>query len=209
MSKWKDYNKKKKDMSEIKDDTKELVLDLVASYGDLIPFVPVGTILKDSLKIVSSYRDFRFFKKLDQFLNPTKESEDFKGKVEVYLNHLSDNERQKLVDYLMGLLDGCESDDKTLIMGYIYKASVLKNIDHRTMLRLCSIIRSMFISDLKCLPLYVNECEEDTIETQSFVNLGLIDNEPGGRWINKPTYELNELGMILYEILTEENYFSE
>lgn len=194
-------------MSEIKDKTKELIGDLVASYGDLIPFVPVGTITKDAFKILNAYRNSRFFKKLDQFLNPTKTSEGFKEKAVSYLNELSENERGKLVDYLMGLLDGCESDDKAIVMGYIYKAAVLKHIDHNTMLRLCSIIRSMFIGDLNHLPLYVDECEEDTIETQSFVNLGLIDNEPGGRWRDKPSYVLNDLGQTLYEILAAENYF--
>lgn len=182
-------------------------VDLVRSFGDLIPFIPAGTIAVNAISQLISYQSRRFYKKLHHFLIPIGNVKDSYEKINSFMNELSDKNRQELVDYLMGLLNASESDSKALVMGYIYKAAVLNKIDHSTMLRLCSIIKSIFVNDLTFLPKYVNEYEEETIETQSFINLGLIDNEPGGIWKGNPSYQLNELGQTLYEILANEHYF--
>lgn len=43
----------------------------------------------------------------------------------------------------------------------------------------------------------------------TFINLGLIDNEPGGRWLGSPDIRLNELGKTLLDILQNGGWFDD
>lgn len=108
----------------------------------------------------------------------------------------------------MGLLISVESEDKALLMGYIYKAAVKGRINHIQMLRLCSIINRSFVFDLKALHEFEEESENESIEAMNLINLGLIDNYIGGYWKNVPTVQLNEIGLILLDILKSEEWFN-
>ena len=73
-------------------------------------------------------------------------------------------------------------------------------------LRLCSIIDRSFVDDLRKLKDYINENDEYSVIANNFINLGLMDNYTGGFWKDKSTYQLNEVGKKLYEILNENNW---
>lgn len=92
-------------------------------------------------------------------------------------------------------------------MGYIYVATVLKDIDSDMMLRLCSIVNRAYLSDLYSLPRYVKKTEESSIAANNFIALGLIDSYVGGFWVDEPSYELNEIGITLYSILYKSAWF--
>lgn len=94
-------------------------------------------------------------------------------------------------------------------MGMIYKARILNEIDNDMMLRLCSIVSKSFLPDLKMLPNYKEQNNEDSIEANNFINLGLIDNYVGGFFVNEPSWKLNEIGNQLYEILNQNKWFDE
>lgn len=42
---------------------------------------------------------------------------------------------------------------------------------------------------------------------RNFINLGLIDNYVGGVWKDMPSFQLNNLGHRLYDILNRNNWF--
>ncbi|SHF36837.1 hypothetical protein SAMN05444349_11745 [Bacteroides faecichinchillae] len=90
-----------------------------------------------------------------------------------------------------------------MIMGSIYKARLLNKINNDEMLRLCSIVTRAFLPDLKRLPDYLEENTKISIEAQSFINLGLIDNFLGGVWTNHESCCLNDTGKLLHGILSE------
>lgn len=102
-----------------------------------------------------------------------------------------------------------EEDEKAKIMGMIYKTRILNEIDNDMMLRLCSIVYKSYLPDLKKLPYYIEKNNEDSIEANNFINLGLIDNYVGGSWLNEPIWELNDIGNQLYEILNQNKWFDE
>ena len=68
--------------------------------------------------------------------------------------------------------------------------------------------RKTFVSDLKSLPTFKEPSEEFSIAANEFVNLGLINNESGGYWKDRPTLQLNDIGNTLYSILEKENWFN-
>lgn len=50
---------------------------------------------------------------------------------------------------------------------------------------------------------------EFSIAANEFINLGLINNEVGGGWINESTWHLNKIGLLLCDILEEEGWFKQ
>ena len=108
---------------------------------------------------------------------------------------------------MIHLLSTAEEEDKATIMGSIYKARLMNRIDNDEMLRLCSIVTRAFLPDLKSLPDYLEENKNITLEAQSFINLGLIDNFLGGYWKNDESCSLNDTGRLLYNIMYKSGWF--
>ena len=179
----------------------DVFVDIVETYKD-IPYV--GSILKLG-KVAVNYMEWRYTTKLSKFLKSSNELEE--GIVTEYISSLTKKDYNRIANFLKHLLYICEEDEKAIVMGLIYKARLLNKIDDNMMLRLCSIVNNSFLFDLKKLPLYLKKTSQYSLEAMSFINLGLIDNYVGGFWLNDASYELNEVGKILYEILNSEKWF--
>ena len=108
---------------------------------------------------------------------------------------------------MIHLLSTAEEEDKATIMGSIYKARLMNRINNNEMLSLCSVVTRAFLPDLKRLPDYLEEKTDLSLEAQSFINLGLIDNFVGGVWKDDESCCLNDTGKLLHEILSELDWF--
>ena len=180
----------------------EVFADIIETCKE-IPFV--GSIIKLGTVAVN-YMDWRYVTKLSKFLESSdKLSEDVVNK---YISSLEQNDFERISVYLKHLLYTTEEDEKARIMGMVYKARLLNHINDEMMLRLCSIVNMSFVTDLKKLPLYVNKTNLSTLEAFNFINWGLIDNYVGGVWINEPSFELNEVGQTLHNILHSEGWYN-
>lgn len=175
--------------------------DMMDSLGGF-PFV--GFLIKCGM-IGKRYLDFRFIKKIARFLS--KEQDIPIEKKIQFLDSLTPKQRKKISDYVTHYLFHAEDDEKADIMGLIYRVRVLEEIDDEMFLRLCSIVDKAFVSDLKALPNYIEENRENNITTQTFINLGLIDNDLGGTWKRYDKSKLNQVGRKLYEILNSDDWF--
>lgn len=127
--------------------------------------------------------------------------------VRKFIDNLSLNDSKRISSYLIHLLYCSEEDEKASIMGTIYKARILGEIDNDTMLRLCSIVNNSFLIDLKKLPFYIEKSNKGSIEVSNFINLGLVDNFVGGHWVDEPTWVLNGIGKTLHNILKSDGWF--
>ena len=180
----------------------EVFADIIETCKE-IPFV--GSIIKLGTVAVN-YMDWRYVTKLSKFLESSdKLSEDVVNK---YISSLEQNDFERISVYLKHLLYTTEEDEKARIMGMVYKARLLNHINDEMMLRLCSIVNMSFVTDLRKLPLYVNKTNLSTLEAFNFINWGLIDNYVGGVWINEPSFELNEVGQTLHNILHSEGWYN-
>lgn len=178
-----------------------------ACLDGLIPLLPVGSIVKSFIQSGIAIRDYFFLRKLNTFLFSINTDDISDEEIDGFFKSLENN-KEKVEEYLLGLLISVESEDKALLMGYIYKAAVKGRINHIQMLRLCSIINRSFVFDLKALHEFEEESENESIEAMNLINLGLIDNYIGGYWKNVPTVQLNEIGLILLDILKSEEWFN-
>jgi hypothetical protein len=176
--------------------------DIVETFCD-IPYV--GSLIKLG-RLANKFKDLHFIRKLARFLE--KEQFISEEKKEKFLNELSSKQRKRITEYITHYLLHAEDDAKADIMGFIYKERLNGHIDDEMFLRLCSIVDRAFVRDLQELPSYIEESKDYSVAANSFINLGLIDNFVGGYWVNEPTYQLNETGKLLHDILHVNNWFS-
>lgn len=176
-----------------------------ACLDGLIPLLPIGSIAKSFIQSGIAIRDYFFLKKLNTFLFSINTADISDEEIDDFFKKL-ENKKDEVEEYLLGLLISVESEDKALLMGYIYKAAVKGSINHMQMLRLCSIINRSFVYDLKAMTDYEDESETYSIEAINLINLGLIDNYVGGLWKSHPTIKLNETGLLLLNILKNEHW---
>lgn len=182
----------------------ELELEVAAGIIETCKDVSyVGTLLKLGTVFIN-IKDWWFTKKLAKFL---KASEDIDEETKIqFYSSLSQEDYKRISAYLIHLLSAAEEEDKAMIMGSVYKARLLNKINNDEMLRLCSIVTRAFLPDLKRLPDYLEENTDISIEAQSFINLGLIDNFLGGVWTNQESCCLNETGKLLHGLLSESGW---
>ncbi len=183
----------------------DLELDVTIDIFEMLSDIPcIGSLLKLGM-VGSKYMELQFIKKVAKFLRADIEISQ-KEKLE-FLDKLSAKKRKRMVDYILQYILRAEDDEKADLMGYIYKACVLGQIDYDMFLRLCSIVDHAFLYDLRMLPMYVNRNEEYTIAANNFINLGLIDNSVSGMLVNVPSYKLNGIGLKLHDILEKNKWF--
>jgi len=180
--------------------------ELSTTFLDSLTAVPFGAIISGLCKVGIDVSNALLIRKFEQFLNPVSDIQD---EVDAFLGELSSDKKDKLGEYMLSLLSSAESTEKARIMGLIFRAAVLKEIDREMMLRLVSIVGRSFVHDLKELPNYLDETEEFSIASNEFINLGLIDNEVGGIWKNAPSVKLNEVGEVLCQILSSSGWFDD
>ena len=173
----------------------EVAADIIETYKD-VPYV--GSLLKFG-KVFINVKDWCFTKKLAKFLIVSEDIDD-KIKNQFY-SSLSQENYKHISAYLIHLLS--TEENKAMIMGSIYKARLMNRINNNEMLRLCSVVARAFLPDLKSLPDYLEENTNISIEAQSIINLGLIDNFLGGEWTNHKTCCLNGTGKLFHEIWSE------
>lgn len=201
-----DIQKSSPDIKYLKDNI-NIGLDITTDIIDSLSEMPIlGSLLKIG-KIGLNVIDLFFIKKLAKFIEQSdgiseKEKNNF-------LCSLDKKDYEHISSYLLHLLYISEEEDKAKILGMIYKARLLDEIDNNMMLRLCSIVYKSFLPDLKKLPSYKEQNVEDSIEANNFINLGLVDNFVGGVWVDEPSWKLNEIGNQLYEILNQNKWFDE
>lgn len=180
----------------------EATLDLTIGLTDLLG--PVATISKEVFKRFQTHREHTFYRKLTHFLFPSRDIP--QSDMESFISSLGkDNER--IADYLINLIELAESYEETEVYGILYKATSLGDIDTETLLRLLSMLKNVYIPELKNLPMYVGDVSEEGPSGNLFINWGFIDNFPGGIWSNSPNYQLNELGENLHNILDKYKWF--
>lgn len=201
-----DIQKSSQDIKYLKDNSK-LGLDIATDIIDSLSGMPIlGSLLKIG-KIGLNVIDLFFIRKLAKFIEQSDEiSEEEKNN---FLSSLDKKDYEHISSYLLHLLYISEEEEKARIMGMIYKTRILNEIDNDMMLRLCSIVYKSFLPDLKKMPFYKEQNKEDSIEANNFINLGLIDNFVGGIWVDEPSWKLNDIGDLLYEILNQNKWFDE
>lgn len=166
-------------------------------------------------KIGYSYCDFQFVRKLSRFL---KQSEPISiEKKEQFLASLSQKKRHKIAGYLTYVLYTAEDEEKADVLGLIYKARLMDEINDEMMLRLIFVIGKIYVRDLRLIDVPEDKTiEEDCMIIANFNACGLIPDRTGV-WIDEPFVRkkgslssiFNDAGNALYKILKNAEWFTE
>lgn len=189
----------------------DLVMESFADIVETLKDIPyLGSLIKLG-KVTMSFIDYRFFCKLGHFLKVANEVSG--EELTRFFASLSYKDKKRISDYLTQLLYTAEDASKAELMGKIYKRRVLGDIDNDMMLRLCSIVNRAYITDLDYLEEYLTVSETNTYVTDNLVALGVLADvgniyeENTDEWESTgfgPTkHTLNEVGKMLYQILTD------
>lgn len=187
----------------VADNAYELLSEAV---GECVACLPVGSVVKAIGNTIITYNTCRFFRKLGKFLSAVNEYSS-KEETDAFLDSIADRD-EDVSEYMLSVLDKAESQDKARMLGIIYAAAARCTISLDTMLRLSSIVERGFIADFRRLPEFTEPQDNVSDASNTFVNLGLIDNEPGGSWRNRPEIQLNSLGNTLLDVLRSANWFN-
>lgn len=185
----------------------EIVSDILTV---LEGFPYVGSLIKLG-RIGSNYMDLQFVRKIAKFLQQTENIPN--DKKEEFVRSLNTEQRRKMYEYLMHFLYVAESEEKAVIMGFIYHDHILGHINDEMFLRLCSIINKCFVNDLRCLDLYAQPTTDSNYVTDNLYSYGLLTTlvpayDEQNRGINMDTrYTLNSIGKNLHSILLSKKWF--
>lgn len=168
--------------------------------GEFVACLPVGSVVKAIGNALITYNACRFFRKLGKFMSDVKENFS-EEKTDAFLDSIADCD-EEVSEYMLSILDKAESKVKAKMLGIIYATAARRTIGLDTMLRLSSIAVQGFIVDFRRLSEFTEPQDNVSDASNSFVNLGLIDNEPGGVWRNQPEIKLNLIGNTLLAVLT-------
>lgn len=174
---------------------------------ELEKFPWLGSLIKLG-RIGSNFIDLHFVYKIAKFL---QQSEDIpEDKKEKFLQNLDAKQRKKMYEYLIHFLYLAESDEKAVIMGYVYRERIIGNIDDSLFLRLCSIINKLYLEDLKHLGTYLEPSNDTGYITDNLISYGLLKN-PGASFKGTTLdlnvkHTLNDVGTVLYKILKSANW---
>lgn len=171
----------------------------------LSSFSPYVSRLIGIIDISIGVNEVLFMNKIKSFLSALQKGRVTDQEISSYSQSLGDKST-KVGNYLISYIQSSDNEDKATIIGYIFSEAIRNKIDYTMMLRLCSIVNRSFLPDLHYLNEYTTVSTLNTIESNSFINLGLIDNDRNGTWTNEPSYQLNDVGMILYRILKDNKW---
>ena len=171
----------------------------------LSSFSPYVSRLIGIIDISIGVNEVLFMNKIKSFLSALQKGRVTDQEISSYSQSLGDKST-KVGNYLISYIQSSDNEDKATIIGYIFSEAIRNKIDYTMMLRLCSIVNRSFLPDLHHLNEYTTVSTLNTIESNSFINLGLIDNDRNGTWANEPSYQLNDVGMILHRILKDNKW---
>ena len=129
-----------------------------------------------------------------------------------YLSSLSKKDKSRISGFLTNLLFLFEDEYKAEIMGQIYSARVRNEINDEEMLRLCSVLNRLFITDLDYLGIYTKPNNYNGYITDNLYAAGLLEQlssvEESGieeelLSVGVRKYQLNKMGDILFKILSK------
>lgn len=193
-------------------DELDIAVDIVETSKD-VPYV--GSVIKLYQVGSSLYSFYHYYKKLAHFL---------KHAVEIPINQRisfieswNPKMRMKAAEYITNVLSTAEDTDKAEVLGMLYKARLLDQIDDEMLLRLTSIVNRVFIRDLRLIEVNPDEviCDDDNI-ISNFTACGIIadrtgvwnDNEIRRDANGSLACHFNSAGEALYNILKASGWYN-
>lgn len=189
----------------------DVALDIIETSQN-IPYL--GSAIKLFQVGAHIYEFKRYYEKLANFLKhaleiPLEQRQEF-------VNSWNPTMRSKAAEYIISVLTTAEDTDKANVLGLLYKARLLNEIDDEMLLRLTSIVNRIYIRDLRLIDIDPDTaCPDDDNIISNFTACGMIADQTG-MWHNNElrrdsngsfACHFNNAGKTLYNILKNADWY--
>ena len=189
----------------------DVALDIIETSQN-IPYL--GSAIKLFQVGAHIYEFKRYYEKLANFLKhaleiPLEQRQEF-------VNSWNPTMRSKAAEYIISVLTTAEDTDKANVLGLLYKARLLNEIDDEMLLRLTSIGNRIYIRDLRLIDIDPDTaCPDDDNIISNFTACGMIADQTG-MWHNNElrrdsngsfACHFNNAGKTLYNILKNADWY--
>lgn len=193
-------------------DELDVAVDIVETSKG-IPYV--GSVIK-LLQVGASLLSFyHYYRKLAHFLKhaleiPIEQRRNF-------IESWNPKMRLKAAEYITSVLSTAEDTDKAEVLGLLYKARLLGQINDEMLLRLTSIVNRIYIRDLRLIDIDPEgNCYDDDNIISNFTSCGMIADRTGVWQEHEMRRDangslachFNSAGETLYNILKTEGWYS-
>lgn len=184
-------------------------IDMDVTLIDSLTGVPLlGSVMK-IWKAGYNFSDAMFIKKICRFLDASEGYTDVE--FNSFYEEMTLDNRSTLADFLINSISLADHKDKVVILGYLYKSRVKKQIDQSMLFRLCTVVNRCYTADFLELQNYCKINVSSSYVSDALFNVGLLANLgfDGGTASSSggTRYQLNEIGDKLYNILKKERWF--
>lgn len=192
-------------------DELDVAVDIVkTSMG--VPYV--GSVVKLYQVGSSLFSFYHYYRKLAHFLRhaieiPINQRRNF-------IDSWNPEMRLKAAEYITNVLSTAEDTDKAEVLGLLYKARLLDQIDDEMLLRLTSIVNRIYIRDLRLIDANPDGTYDDDNILSNFTACGMIADRTGV-WNEHEmrrdsngslACHFNSAGASLYNILKTNGWFN-
>lgn len=169
----------KKDITQDIIDLGDAGLREIALKTNLLEELPYFRVAYGIGKFYGAFRDHFLTKKIIRFLTQFQSLSDTE-RANMFADLNGDpEERNKVGEHLLAILDKCESAEKADFWGKLFKYYSLGRMTKPELLRNTLIVNNLFVSDLKELPKYYEE-QEKKVFSPALHSMGLLVRTSGG-----------------------------
>lgn len=179
-------------------------LNEISKKTELLGELPYIKVAYGVLKVPGAIRDFLLTKKIIRFLTQFRSLSDSE-RANMFCDLNGDpDERRKVGEHLLTILDKSESVEKADLLGKLFKYYCLGRMSTSEFLRNSIIVTNLITSDIRELPKYREE-QEKKVYSAPLHSMGLLVRTSGfnnkGNDVEQDKYMISGLGKQLVEWL--------
>ena len=201
-----------KDLAPIAQEMGEIAIDSVIKEGVLRDIPIIGSLVS-LWNAQASVKEHLYLKKLLAFLSQLSKSSMDERNVFVERTLKTDKRKQQFGEAILHLIEHANTSEKTDLYGRFFLAHIKGEYEYEEVMKICSLIDSSFLPELRKLPLFMHAEAEDVLLTSElyrggFLSLAGLD---GGSFTNPddggPVYAINWYGeqvVKMFALIDEE-----
>lgn len=198
------------DLAPVAQELAEITIDSVLKEG-VLKEIPIIGFLLSLWKAQSSVREILYLKKLSCFLRQLSKASIEERQLFVESTLKTDKSKEQFGETILHLIEQASSSEKTELYGRFFLAHIQGEYKYEEVLKICTMIDSAYLPELRKLFLFSNAESEDELLTSELYRSGFLSlaGLDGGSFATPntggPVYILNWYGEQLVHIFNSIN----
>jgi hypothetical protein len=193
------------DLAPVAQDLAEITFDSVLKEG-VLKEIPIIGFLVSLWKTQANVREILYLKKLSSFLTPLSKISINERQLFIENTLKTDKSKEQFGEAILHLIERANSSEKTELYGRFFLAHIKGEYKYEEVLKICTMIDSAYLPELRKLILFMNTETEDVLLTSELYRSGFLTlaGLDGGSFTTQntggPVYIINWYGEQLVHI---------